>query len=218
LDPIEHHLTVKRTAHYCTLGHDIKDAEQVWIALHGYGQLASRFIRKFDKLDLTKHHIISPEALSHFYYKRSPSIVGASWMTSHQRLSEIEDYLSYLDQIYEKLADKMTAEQKLNIIGFSQGTTTMWRWISHSRPVLNSIVMWAGEYPSDVDYSSMCGYIEKIQYKFYCLGDQDEFITADYHQKLSTFADKQGLGFHDLSFSGAHRIDKKLLSKIADQL
>ncbi len=209
---------MERTAHYCTLGSDIQTVSQVWIVLHGYGQLASRFIRKFDKLDLTEHHIVAPEALSRFYFKRSPSIMGASWMTSHQRLLEIEDYLNYLDQLYDMLKDEMTVGQKLNVLGFSQGSATMWRWISHRRPALNGVVVWAGEYPPDVDYGSMKEYLSSIHHKFYCLGDQDEFITAQSYQKLSDMATREGLDFQLHTFKGIHKIDRTLLSEIASQL
>ena len=40
--PRELHLTVPRTARYWTLGEPGPGLRQVWIACHGYGQLAAR--------------------------------------------------------------------------------------------------------------------------------------------------------------------------------
>jgi hypothetical protein len=47
----EHHLGVRRTARYFTLGPAAAGAREVWIVLHGYGQLAARFLRHFATLD-----------------------------------------------------------------------------------------------------------------------------------------------------------------------
>jgi predicted esterase len=129
----EHSIQVQRTAHYYTLGEDINDAQHIWLLIHGYGQLASRMIEKFSNSDITSNYYIAPEALSKYYVKRQPNFVGSSWMTKEHRLDEITDYIGYLDQIMTPITSAMRDNQKLNILGFSQGTSTMWRWIEHCR-------------------------------------------------------------------------------------
>ncbi|MEZ4903841.1 MAG: hypothetical protein R2822_19865 [Spirosomataceae bacterium] len=57
----QHHLTIQRTARYFTLGALDTSTQQVWFVLHGYGQLAEFFIKKFDVLDDGKTYIIAPE-------------------------------------------------------------------------------------------------------------------------------------------------------------
>lgn len=218
MEPIEKHIKVERTAQYYTLGNDIKTASHIWYVFHGYGQLASRIIRKFDQLNLDEHFIIAPEGLSKFYFSRNPTVMGASWMTSHQRLSEIEDYLKYLDKIYLDIEALMSKGQKVNVLGFSQGSSTMWRWIAHHRPELHSICVWAGEYPPDIEYSSMTDYLADIGHKYYCLGDQDEFITDQMYAKLKAFADDQHLDFDLKKFSGKHKIDRAVLAEVVAQL
>ncbi|MCY7356827.1 MAG: phospholipase, partial [Rudanella sp.] len=44
----EHHLSVQRTARYYTLGDFTEQTTDLWFVLHGYGQLAKYFIRRFD--------------------------------------------------------------------------------------------------------------------------------------------------------------------------
>ena len=44
----EHHLSVARTARYYTLGEP--GATEVWFVCHGYGQLAGRFLRRFEPI------------------------------------------------------------------------------------------------------------------------------------------------------------------------
>ena len=218
MEPTEKQIKVERTAQYYTMGNDIKAASHIWYIFHGYGQLASRIIRKFDQLDLDEHFVIAPEGLSKFYFSRNPTVMGASWMTSHQRLSEIEDYLKYLDQVYCKIKAQMYDGQKLNVLGFSQGSSTMWRWIAHHRPALHAIIVWAGEYPPDVDYHSISAYLADIQHKYYCLGDKDEFITDQMYDKQKRFATDHHLDFDLKKFSGKHKIDRTVLAEVVAQL
>ena len=44
--PREHHLTVPRSARYAVLGEPGPHVRTLWIAIHGYGQLAARFARR----------------------------------------------------------------------------------------------------------------------------------------------------------------------------
>src|SRR5207245_2948078 len=60
------HIRVARTAPYEVLGSE-KTAREIWFVLHGYGQLASSFIRAFAPLDDGTRLIVAPEALNRFY-------------------------------------------------------------------------------------------------------------------------------------------------------
>src|SRR5919202_1046254 len=99
----EHHITVTRTARYVTLG-DVHEAlRQVWFVCHGYEQLPARFRQPSEDLAEGPRLIVAPEALSRFYVESGAGTrhadvpVGATWMTREDRLSEIADYVSYLD-------------------------------------------------------------------------------------------------------------------------
>jgi hypothetical protein len=54
-------------ARYYKLGEINAATRQIWFVLHGYGQLAQFFIKKFNTL--TDHNVcvIAPEGLSRFY-------------------------------------------------------------------------------------------------------------------------------------------------------
>jgi hypothetical protein len=102
----EGHIRVPRTARYHILGDPAACAE-LWIVLHGYQQLAERFIRRFEPLPGLgrSRAVVAPEALSRFYVDQAPgahgpeSRVGASWMTRADRQHEIDDYVEYLDRL-----------------------------------------------------------------------------------------------------------------------
>ncbi|MEN0004839.1 MAG: phospholipase, partial [Bacteroidota bacterium] len=64
----EHSIPVTRTAHYATQGQVGPHIRYLCIACHGYGQLAARFIRKFDVVDRADTFVIAPEGLSRFYW------------------------------------------------------------------------------------------------------------------------------------------------------
>ncbi len=97
----ENHLKITKTARYYTLGELNDQTENVWFVIHGYGQLAEFFIKKFNVLNDGKTLIIAPEALSKFYLKEFTGRVGATWMTREDREHEIEDYINYLNTLYD---------------------------------------------------------------------------------------------------------------------
>ena len=96
----EHELTVSRTARYYTLGDRGPAVREVWMACHGYGQMAARFARHFTALEQPGRALVFPEAHSRFYVDAAGrELVGASWMTREHRQAEIRDYVAYLDAV-----------------------------------------------------------------------------------------------------------------------
>jgi hypothetical protein len=79
---IEHRVTVSRSTRYYTMG---RPGREAWFVLHGYGQLAERFLTECGALDDGTRLIVAPEALSRFYVDRAHRVVGASWMTREDR-------------------------------------------------------------------------------------------------------------------------------------
>jgi predicted esterase len=107
----------------------------VWIACHGYGQLAAPFAQALEPLDDPTRVILVPEALNRFYPGEAlrlhgpDSPVGATWMTREDRESEITDYVEYLDLVASTIRREMHhADVKVVALGFSQGVATVCRW------------------------------------------------------------------------------------------
>src|SRR5438132_416931 len=105
---LEQKLSFSFEAHYFKIG-NMESAREVWFVIHGYGQLAKFFIRKFSVLEEHNICVIAPEGLSHFYLEdiatRTASgnnRVGATWMTRENREADIQNYISYLNAVYEK--------------------------------------------------------------------------------------------------------------------
>ena len=98
-----HHFTVPRTARYWTAGPPPTEALGTLYVLHGYGQLAQFFVRKFQAAADSGWHVVAPEGGHRFYLKGTSGRVGASWMTREDRLSDIDDYVAFLDALRTQL-------------------------------------------------------------------------------------------------------------------
>src|SRR2546425_7671757 len=145
----EHHLIVPRSARYFTLGELGPGTRDVWFVCHGYGQLAGRFLRQFEPLMDGTRFVVAPEGLSRFYLESGRGRnekVGASWMTREDRLSEIADYVRYLDALQaEILRDVDPGTVGGHLLGFSQGTATESRWTALGGLRAERMLFWSVE-------------------------------------------------------------------------
>ncbi|MBK7947090.1 MAG: hypothetical protein IPJ85_18060 [Flavobacteriales bacterium] len=98
----ERFIQVQRTARYHVLG-TLEAAPEIWIAIHGYGQLARYFLNNFKGLEEGRC-IVAPEGLSRFYLDAEHARVGATWMTREDRLHEIDDHVAYPDRAVRRVA------------------------------------------------------------------------------------------------------------------
>ena len=159
--PVERHVEVARTARYWMLGATVAEPRELWFVLHGYGQLARRFLRRFEALDDGTRRVVAPEALSRFYpadgtRRHGPgSVVGASWMTREDREREIADYVAYLDRVAAAVRAELGPARAGGIpcavLGFSQGVATAARWsvLGAERPA--RLALWGDFLPPDLD-------------------------------------------------------------------
>ena len=195
---LQHKLSVHKTANIFTLG-DISSSNKIWIVLHGYGQLANFFLRKFKILTSQGITVIAPEGLSKYYKSGTNGRVGASWMTKEDRETEIEDYINYLDLVYSNFN---LNEKEVTLLGFSQGGSTAFRWFQNKTEKFENLILWASTIPTGIYINNIIN--TKVMY---VLGNSDEYIPQSYLQLLS----KDYLGIRIISFDGKHDIDENIL-------
>src|SRR3954468_9611646 len=154
--PHTHHLRVQRTARYYTLGGESGAPKSIWFVLHGYAMLAGQFISFFADLASPDTLIVAPEAMNRFYLTpvdRAPAAerpVGATWMTREDREAEIADYVEYLDALHTEIAATPASfGATVGVLGFSQGTATATRWVTHSKAHVDRLVLWGGLMPPE---------------------------------------------------------------------
>ena len=212
----EHRLTVSRTVRYFTLG---RPDREVWFVLHGYGQLAARFLRHFEPLDDATRLIVAPEGLSRFYLTEDPAErrVGASWMTREDRLAEIEDYVQYLDAVYAEVVGSVDRSLvRVRVLGFSQGATTACRWTTMGAARVDRLIVWGGEVPPDLDLARepAAGRLRALRLLL-VYGTQDRFFTPKVVAATEARLREHGIPYERVSFDGDHGIDGAVLKKLA---
>jgi predicted esterase len=218
----ERHLAATRTARYFTLGGGGQAVRDVWFALHGYGQLASAFLRDLEPLASPSRLLIAPEALSRFYLDPITSgpaarrRVGATWMTREDRLVEIDDYVRYLDALYARVFETVArAESRVTVFGFSQGTATACRWLTRGAARADRLVLWAGEVPPDLDLASARTRLSALEL-IRVAGRGDELITSKVVARDTARLEAAGIAFRVVEFDGGHTIEGEVLKRIGE--
>jgi predicted esterase len=212
----KHQLIVRKTARYVTLGHLNKDTRRIWFVLHGYGQLAEYFISKFDVLDDGHTCVVAPEGLSRFYLNGmgGSNKVGATWMTREDRLNEIDDYLHYLNTLYQFLLGKEENQvAQIGLLGFSQGTATACRWMASGKLRFDKLVLWAGSIPDDL---TDCPYWERLKdvERVFVYGKQDPLVSQhELKEQLAKF-DQLGFSVPVKSFEGKHEVLREVVWEV----
>ena len=215
--PVLHRLAVQRSARVYTLG--ALSAPDAWIVLHGYGQLAGRFISHFASIAGSQRAIVAPEALNRFYVDAprpggppaTERRVGTTWMTREDRDAEIADYVAYLDCVRETI---VPAAQRVTVFGFSQGVATACRWLALGTAPLHRMILWAGPIPPDVDFRQLAARADGMPLEI-VLGSRDEFAgSRNLEDELLQLRDA-GLQHSLVKFDGGHGIDQAVLARLA---
>jgi predicted esterase len=211
----QHHLPVTRTARYFQLGTLTQQTRQVWFVCHGYGQLAEYFIRHFAHLTDADPSlvVVAPEGLSRFYLQGTNGRVGATWMTREDRLTEIDDYVAYLNQLATAILPKAIPSVRVTVLGFSQGAATVSRWLAHAHFSPAHLILWAGIFPPDMEESAATGLLRHQRLTLVC-GDEDDFIKpadlAYQQQKLQQL----GTAPEVVWFPGKHTLHAAVLRQL----
>lgn len=217
----EHRIRIRRTARYHTLGEVGEETGEIWFVCHGYGQLARRFLRRFQTLDDGSRLIVAPEALNRYYVGDPPgahgpeTLVGATWMTHEDRLNEIDDYVHYLDALYDQITEGVDMDRVVvHALGFSQGVATVTRWAALGSARIDRLTLWAAFPPPDLDLAVTAGRL-RLPRLTLVAGQNDPYVGA-----MHLAAARERLTTHQIPhevviFDGGHEIDEETLVKLA---
>ena len=200
-------------ARYSQLGTLEPKTKNLIFVIHGYGQLSKYFIRKFNSLDNGDNCIIAPEGLSRFYLEGFSGRVGATWMTKEDRETDIANYVNYLNALYVSIKNNISPNTKISIIGFSQGSATVSRWVSTNIIPFDQLVLWAGIFPPDMNFTTTSQILQgkKITYVY---GENDPFITKDRLDEMKQLSTRLDVTPEIITFSGDHNINEDVLRQI----
>lgn len=209
---------MQRTARYYTLGGGSSPGN-VWVVLHGYGQLAGEFIKFFGDIATDDRLIVAPEAMNRFYLvqpdrpaKERP--VGATWMTREDRASEIADYVEYLDSLHDELiAAHVNAGARVHVVGFSQGAATAARWVEHGHTHIDRLILWGGTLPPEMHLGAQT--LRGVPLT-YVVGARDQHITPDAWETERARLDAAAVAYRLVNFAGGHVISRKVFPELMD--
>ena len=212
----EHFITVARTARYYTLG--AAPAREIWFACHGYAQLARYFIKQFQPLDDGSRLIVAPEALNRYYFDNAPgehgpdARIGATWMTREDREHEIDDYIAYLDALYDAVVGDVAAA-RIIALGFSQGTATVSRWVAGGRAHIDHVVLWGGSLAPELnaERALLRGASLTI-----AIGTADAQITSARVESEDRRLREAGFDYRLHRYAGGHRVEPDALRELAE--
>lgn len=204
---MENFIQIKKNARYYTLGNP--SSKKMLVALHGYGQLAAFFIRKFSSLN--DWYIIAPEGLHRFYLNGHSGRVGASWMTKEAREKDIEDNNEWLHHLITQINSGNTYEETV-LLGFSQGAATASRYFYSNLSTIDRLIVWASVFPPDIDKNQLFKINNQNNKNVFVLGTEDPFFDTKQKEEVISFF--RQLNFDTVEFEGNHDIDEKTLLDI----
>lgn len=204
------YLKVQKTARVAIEGNNDPDLRSVWLIAHGYGQLATFFINKFEKLYSKENLFIVPEGLHRYYLNGFSGKIGASWMTAEEREKDIADYCNYLDVVYEKYIDPLDKKVIVNAFGFSQGGATICRWAAHTKNRIDNLIVWGSVIPPDMDWETDVQKLRNLNWH-YVAGDKDEFLSDKRRVEQLQVLERNGITPNSIHYKGTHDITEEAL-------
>ncbi len=203
-------IITNQTGQYYCYGNVGTSIHTHWMAFHGYGQQAKRLTSKFEIFKETGHLVVAPEGLHRFYWEGVYGDVVASWMTKENRQDDIADYVSFIDKVDEATGFSRKNNVHKIAFGFSQGCSTLWRWILNSHPDIDCIVLWAGWLPEDMLFKQHLEYLQSRKI-YFIYGDEDKYLTSERLDVLFQRFDDALLNIEKIVFEGGHRVDRDIL-------
>jgi predicted esterase len=208
-------ITVPRTARFITLGQPTQALKQVWYVFHGYGQLATNFIKEFAYIADGTRYFIAPEGLSRFYCSGSSGKVGASWMTREERLDEISDYLTYTNAVYANVTKEILNDNVKNVLlGFSQGVSTVCRWLEQVSIRADRLILWGGTIPPELDLWKIKAHYPELEVVL-VFGTKDPFAKPGMIKEDEERLEKSELNYRKIRFEGKHELHPPTLRKLS---
>ncbi len=211
----ETQLQIQATYPVYTLNEFTDSTKTIWIACHGYGQLARYFVKRFDVLNSSENFVIAPQGLSRFYADGNYGKVGASWMTKENRELDLHNQRQYFDVLFDQVLPGVNWDKcSLKLFGFSQGVTMISRLAVYKQLIFDQLVLWAGGMPheqtaADWEYLPTSTKIDLV------IGDKDEYFSQKtVESQVAKVKELTGLDPKLTVFDGKHEVTREVLSQI----
>lgn len=215
MEIVSKNISIRKTARYFLAGNK-SNPEIIIFVLHGYGMPALNFLNEFNELLSENILIISPEGLSRFYTKGFYGNIGASWMTSQDRENEIGDYIHYLDEVYsEVLSGFNTKPEKIILLGFSQGGSTVTRWAAKGKVKADRLIVHSSDIPKDIDFAMLREKSKTMEINL-IYGDADKNVRKENYEISENLLNEKNFKYRVKIFHGGHEINIASIKEVLD--
>lgn len=208
-----HQVSFPSKGRFSLLGDLNLTTQSILFVFHGQGQLANFFIKKFESLRSLGITVIAPEGLHNYYLAGFKGRVGSSWMTSENRSMAIENYLSYLNALFQQVESQISLEAKYSVLGFSQGAATASRWIEQSHFDFAQFILWGGTLPPDLNKELIHNRMKQKQL-MQVFGKQDPYISSENRLEIKMLAKSYNIASKYKLYEGGHDIDTVVLKDL----
>ena len=133
-------------------------------------------------------------------------------MTKEDRLTDIDNYLNYLDQVLIRVLGENT-DKPVSILGFSQGAATASRWIANGTVNCKHLVLWAGMLPPDMNLDTSIPIFSKLPITT-VYGTQDPYVNDERISEQMTLLTSLKSDAEILTFEGGHDIEEETLLRL----
>jgi predicted esterase len=135
-------------------------------------------------------------------------------MTKEDRLTDIQNQISYMNQVYKTIETEVDNGVKLIVLGFSQGTATALRWIVNQNISPYKLLLWAGTIPPDLKAENENADISKID-TIILKGDTDPYSGTIYMKQMDDWLKFYKINYKLVNYSGGHSIHIETLKQLA---
>lgn len=205
------YLAVSQNQRIDVLGVLNVETTDVWLSLHGYGQLVTFFQRHFRPLVTESRALIFPQGQHKFYLQGTEGRVGASWMTKEDRLEDIANQRLYLNTVCDWAKDQ-APNARFHMLGFSQGVATGMRFSGYSNVRFYSFLAWAGSWPPDLEDKSIATISNLLMSAWF--GTKDPYIGEQKKKARLALYNNDFRLFPEVgTYEGAHSVDSDILAR-----
>jgi len=209
------HFPTARSARYVLQKDTTAPNSDLWIGLHGYGELATSFADLLAPISGPGRALLCPEGLSRFYTNHRKGEIGASWMTSLDREYEILDQVTYLDALWEHVLDELMTELPTTVLGFSQGCPTATRWLGNGQFRAERLILWSGDHAHDLSDEEWEALRETGEI-ILVAGEEDQVVPMERLEKAEVALRDAGCNVRLITHPGAHHLDTAVLAHLAN--
>ncbi len=190
--------------------------DELWLVLHGYGQLAEFFLQKFEPLYQPNRVFVAPQGIHRFYKEGFKGRVVANWMTKVHRDEDIQHCNQYLNAVLKDVLAQHPHVNSVNALGFSQGAATLSRWIAQNDRILDKAVFWGGAMAYDLEVRPFLDRTSNTQITF-AIGEKDPLLTPERLLEHKDFLHRKGISnIQEMSYPGSHEIDIALMARLME--